>query len=254
MVWPAIIGAVGSVASGLIGSAGARQANAQQMKFNEVEASKNRLFQARMSRTAYQRGMNDMRLAGLNPILAGRLGGASSPAGSQANVGQLQNPQAGIAEGIAGATSAYMQNQQVAASTDQIKAVTANTKAQTDLIRNQTRIANREANRADTTAPLWKIASDYIERFEGPIREILEQIIQSNVPPGKRTREIVRQKINQTETNSAKKSNQIERADKAIDGLVETLRKQNQTAERYRNYDRVQRTIRDLIHDKPGGF
>ncbi len=44
-------------------------------------------FQERMSNTAYQRAMKDMKKAGLNPILAGRLGGASSPGGAQPNLG-----------------------------------------------------------------------------------------------------------------------------------------------------------------------
>lgn len=64
----------------------ARETNAMRV----AEAKKNRDFQQEMSSTAYQRAMQDMEKAGLNPMLAYKQGGASTPGGSQAN---LVNPQ-----------------------------------------------------------------------------------------------------------------------------------------------------------------
>lgn len=56
------------------------------MQYNSAEALKNREFQERMSNTAYQRTVEDMKKAGLNPILAYANGGASTPGGSGATI------------------------------------------------------------------------------------------------------------------------------------------------------------------------
>lgn len=57
------------------------------MAYNSAEAAKNRAWQEQMSNTSYQRAVEDMRKAGINPILAYTQGGASTPGGAQGTIG-----------------------------------------------------------------------------------------------------------------------------------------------------------------------
>ena len=56
------------------------------MNYNSTEALANREWQEHMSNTAYQRAVEDMKKAGLNPILAFANGGASTPGGSAGTI------------------------------------------------------------------------------------------------------------------------------------------------------------------------
>lgn len=86
-----------------------KQIAAEANAASAAQAQKQMEFQERMSNTSYQRGMDDMRLAGLNPILAYSQGGASAPSGAQGSVtaAKMEAPRI---EGLSSTALAMAQN------------------------------------------------------------------------------------------------------------------------------------------------
>ena len=75
--------------------------------FNASESKAQRDWETEMSNSAYTRAVQDLKNAGLNPVLALRLGGASTPSGASASQGSVPSGSVGTASrGSVGSKSA----------------------------------------------------------------------------------------------------------------------------------------------------
>jgi len=191
--WNFALPAIASVAGSLIGKSGQEDTNAAnadinsaQMAFNREEAQKtrdfnakeaeiNRAFQTNMRATQYTTAMDDMKNAGLNPMLAYQQGGAGTPAGSAASAsnataGSLRamgnTAQAGINGALAAAQIANINSQtkvneataektkteipQITANTEVLKATVPQIVQQIAKLREETTVLMKEGwNKTD---------------------------------------------------------------------------------------------------------
>lgn len=152
------LGALGAAGLSFLG---ARNAN----RATRALAREQMDFQERMSNTSYQRMSEDMRKAGLNPILGLNSGGASSPGGAAA---QMQNE-------LSGALSSAVEVRRATAEVENLRAQNAAIRAQTKLTDAQTRSIASEL-------PLKELKGQSVEQVASFAHKVLDKVKSLDLP------------------------------------------------------------------------
>jgi hypothetical protein len=215
MLVGAAISGAGSLFTNFTNSENVEKTNAA----NAAQAQMNRDFQERMSNTAYQRGMSDMKAAGLNPILAYQKGGASSPSGSQAAMQPFEikgNP-AGDAVNTGMAllrnrlenANLYQTNKNLQSSEAKQDAEAAQTRAQTEIIKENLSPAQLTAIKAEEDKKVYQSTLGSTARRAGTYTEEISRTTDPIVNSAKKLVDTVKpfQSYNYETTRSGSKWN-----------------------------------------------
>lgn len=155
-----MLGALIGAGASLLGSYFSAKSAEKTNKANMQQADDQMAFQERMSSTAHQREVEDLKAAGLNPILSANAG-ASTPGGAMAT---LQNPYAQLPDNINSALSHTLQLAQF--------------KQQMAVAKSQEKLNEAAADQAQASADLTRGGSWGLFGSRGPLSQVTGKIKQ----------------------------------------------------------------------------
>jgi hypothetical protein len=159
---PALIQGGASLLGGVLSNNQKTASAAEANRFSAQQAQQQMDFQKEMSNTQYQRGVKDMKEAGLNPMLAYSQGGASAPNGAAATGVAVSNYD-NLGESF---NSGYNASRQT---TSNVK------KADQDIEKSKQDIKKSEQDVNTSSAQEAKLKEDTKKTIEETIKTVLDQ-------------------------------------------------------------------------------